>query len=148
MSWYLIFREGYFEAPCILPFVEACEMAGGGVFSILGAQGGHLGGKLAHLGELFTASRNKGPGSRSTHVFTVHAHVCSTGTGCFLMGPRWLIYPILSYPIPTLAVVPECNCFFLLSDVISFLGNRESSGSHLEVVNTDLAHDTRTSDFQ
>jgi hypothetical protein len=27
----------------------------------------------------------------------VHAHVCSTEASCSLMGPRWLIYPILSY---------------------------------------------------
>ena len=26
----------------------------------------------------------------------------STGASCFLMGPRWLIYPILSYPIHVL----------------------------------------------
>ena len=32
----------------------------------------------------------------------VHAHVCSTDVVCqlFLDGPRWLISPILSYPIP------------------------------------------------
>ena len=28
--------------------------------------------------------------------FPVHAHVCSTEAGCSSMGPRWLIYPILS----------------------------------------------------
>ena len=28
----------------------------------------------------------------------LYAHVCSTDPSCSLMGPRWLIYPILSYP--------------------------------------------------
>jgi hypothetical protein len=27
----------------------------------------------------------------------VRAHVCSTEASCSFMGPRWLIYPILSY---------------------------------------------------
>ena len=60
-------------------------------------KGDAWGRQSTHLRELFTASKAKG--GRSTHVFTVHAYVCSTGASCFLMGPRWLIYPILSYVI-------------------------------------------------
>ena len=57
--------------------------------------------KLSSLGQLslegfFTASENKG--SRSTHVFYLYMLMCVVRTpALFLMGPRWLIYPILSY---------------------------------------------------
>ena len=88
-----------FEGSCVLPLVEACEMADGGVSCrcLVVCKGDVWGQQSARLRELFTASKAKG--GRSAHVFTVHAHVCSTGPSCFLMGPRWLIYPILSYPI-------------------------------------------------
>jgi hypothetical protein len=55
-----------------------------------------LGGQWTRLGGLSQQVMTK---VAVAHVFLpVHAHVCSTGASCFFMGPRWLIYPILSYP--------------------------------------------------
>ena len=48
-----------------------------------------------------TSSQQARGCSRSIHVFSLRAHVCSTGAICSSMGPLWEIYPILSYPILT-----------------------------------------------
>jgi hypothetical protein len=49
----------------------------------------------------------------------VHAHVCSTEASCSFMGPRWLIYPILTIIIPLsfllLDFMPDVQKFALLS---------------------------------
>ena len=41
----------------------------------------------------------------------VHAHVCSMDASCFFMGPRWLIYPILSYPFEIWPIFSEFSKF-------------------------------------
>jgi hypothetical protein len=77
--------------PHILPYVGPCEMARLriGVSTVLDTQGRWLGGS-----------------GHEPEGFPVHAHVCSTEASCFLTGPRWLIYPILSYPLITSPFYP------------------------------------------
>ena len=48
------------------------------------------------------------------HMFLpVHAHMCSTGASCSLMGPRWLIYPILSMDSAKCRIGPFHTVIFL-----------------------------------
>ena len=48
------------------------------------------------------------------HMFLpVHAHMCSTGASCSLMGPRWLIYPILSMDSAKCRIGPFRTVIFL-----------------------------------
>jgi hypothetical protein len=71
-------------------------MAGGGVSSALGAQGGCLGDSW-HNSEGFSQQALTGIAVVRISL-PVHAHICGTKAGFFYMGPRWLIYPIPSHP--------------------------------------------------
>ena len=78
--------------------------------TVLVVQGGYSAwgsGLGSQLGGLITASEDSG--SRSMHVLYLYAHVCSTKPSCSLMGPRWLIYPILSYPCNRLNLMIGLN---------------------------------------
>ena len=72
-------------------------MAAGGVPTVLDAQGRCLGGR-GHNSESEGFSQQAITEVAVARMFLpVHAHVYSTDPSCSLMGPRWLIYPILSY---------------------------------------------------
>ena len=126
----------------ILPYVGSCEMAGGRCSAVLGMQGRWFLGDSGHDSEGF--SQQAMTGVAVAHMFLpVHAHVCSTEASCSSMGPRWLIYPILSYPVctghflpplPTFSPLPTAlpsgfhsYLFFLSSHCLFNLTNRFSA---------------------
>ena len=94
----------------ILPYVGSCEMAGGRCSAVLGMQGRWFLGDSGHDSEGF--SQQAITGVAVAHMFLpLHAHVCSTEASCSSMGPRWLIYPILSYPVCTGHFLPSSPVF-------------------------------------
>ena len=87
-------------------------MAGGRCSAVLGMQGRWFLGDSGHDSEGF--SQQAMTGVAVAHMFLpVHAHVCSTEASCSSMGPRWLIYPILSYPVCTGHFLPSSPVFCL-----------------------------------